>query len=104
MTRIVMAWVMSILVMTSLAACTASKPQVATDLNTGLEVAAALEGAYAARAGSDPKVVAELARLMAGAQAAVAAWEASTSPTDEAAANAAIAALVAYEASAHISP
>ncbi len=82
------------------AACTATRPQVTADLNAGLEVAAALEGAYAARPSADPKVVVELTRLMAAAQAAVASWEASSSPAEERAAAAAISALVAYEASA----
>ena len=75
-----------------------------TDLNAGLEVAAALQTAYAAKSSADPKVVADLTRLLATAQAAVASWETSTSSTDEALANAAISALVAYEASAHVTP
>ena len=84
-----------------LVACAATKPNVATDLNAGLEVAAALETAYAARPSANPKVTADLAHLLASAQAAVAAWNASDSPTDQALASAAIAALVAYEASAN---
>ncbi len=87
-----------------LSACAATKPEVSTDLNAGLEVATALETAYAARPSADPKIVADLTRLMASAQAAIGAWEVSTSPADAALANAAIAAFVAYEASAHITP
>ncbi len=88
----------------ALSACTATKPQVTTDLNAGLEVAAAVESAYAARPNANPKVVADLSRLLASAQAAVASWEASTSSSDEALASAAISALVAYEASANVTP
>lgn len=82
------------------AGCGATKPEVATDLSVALDVAATLEGAFAARPTADPKVVSELARLLATAQAAVASWQASSSPDDEAIANAAISALVAFEASA----
>ena len=88
----------------SLSACTATRPEVTTDLNAGLEVAAALESAYAARPSADPKIVADLTRLSSAAQAAVASWEASNSSSDEVLANAAISALVAYEASAHVTP
>ena len=85
-----------VLALVCLSACTATRPEVTTDLNAGLEVAAALESAYTARPSADPKVAADLTRLMATAQAAVASWEASSSPSDEALANAAI--------SAHITP
>ena len=103
-TRINSLYVVGTLALTCLSACTATKPEVTTDLNAGLEVASALESAYAARPTADPKVVADLTRLMASAQAAVASWEASSSSSDEAVANAAISALVAYEAAAHITP
>ncbi len=94
----------AVLALMCLSACTANRPEVTTDLNAGLEVAAALERAYTARPSADPKIVADLARLMATAQAAVASWEASSSSSEEAMANAAISALVAYEASAQITP
>ena len=96
--------VAAVLALACLSACTAARPEVTTDLNAGLEVAAALESAYVARPSADPKIVSDLARLMASAQAAIASWEASSSSSNEALANAAISALVAYEASAHITP
>jgi hypothetical protein len=83
-----------------LAGCTASKPQTATDLMIALDVAATAEGAYAARPDADPKKVTQVGRLLATAQAAVAAWSASSRPADQALASAAIAALVEYEGSA----
>ena len=83
----------------SLAGCAASKPEVATDLTVALDVAAAAEGVYAARPDADPKKVATLQRLLAVAQAAVASWQSSALPADEALASAAISALVEYEAS-----
>jgi hypothetical protein len=85
---------------TSLAGCAADKPAVAGDLTVALDVAATAEGVYAARPGADPAKVAELSRLLAVAQAAVAAWSASSLPSDQALASAAISALVAYEATA----
>ena len=87
-----------------LAGCAGDKPQVATDLTVALDVAATVEGAYAARPGSDPKNVAELARLLAVAQAAVASWNASSLPADQALAGAAISALVEFEATAGATP
>jgi uncharacterized lipoprotein YajG len=88
-----------------LGACaTTSTQKVASDLSVALDVAATLEGAYAARPTADPKVVAELSRLLAAAQAAVTSLQASGAAGDQAAANAAISALVAYEASAKITP
>jgi predicted RecA/RadA family phage recombinase len=84
--------------------CTTSRSQASTDLTAGLEVATAIEGVYAAQPKSDPKTVAEVSRLLLSAQAAVTAFAASTSPVDQAAASAAVAALVAYEASAPITP
>jgi hypothetical protein len=86
------------------AGCAISRPQATTDLTAGLDVAAAIESAYAAQPQADAKVVAEVARLLQSAQAAVTAFGVSTSSVDQAAAGAAIAALVAYEASANITP
>ncbi len=80
------------------------RPQLTADLVAGLEVASALEIAYAAKPGANPTVVAELSRLLASAQAALAAFSASTSSSNQAAASAAVAALVEYEASANVSP
>jgi hypothetical protein len=86
----------------ALGACSATTPQVAADMQLALDVAATVEGAYAAKPTADPKVTAELARLLAAAQAAVASLKASGSSGDQAAADAAIAGLVAYEASAQV--
>jgi hypothetical protein len=83
-----------------LAGCAADKPEVAGDLTVALDVAATIEGAYAARPDADPTKIAELSRLLASAQAAVVAWRASSLPADQALASAAISALVEYEASA----
>jgi len=91
-------------VLVALCGCAGGKAQVADDLDVALDVASVAEGAYAARPNADPKTVAQLSRLLSVAQAAVAAWQASTQPEDQAAASAAIAALVAYEASAGVSP
>jgi len=88
----------------SVAACSTSKPTAVVDLNLGLNLAASLEGAYAASTSADPAVVVHLARLMTVAQAAVASWSASSSPSDQALAQAAIAALVAYEVSVRATP
>jgi hypothetical protein len=87
-----------------LAGCAASKPAISGDLTVALDVAATIEGAYAAKPGSDPKKVATLSRLLAMAQAAVASWKASSLPSDQALASAAIAALAEYEASAGALP
>ena len=84
----------------SVAGCAGSKPEVAADLTVALDVAATVEGAYAERPDADPKKMAELSRLLAAAQAAVASWQASALPADQAIASAAISALVEYEASA----
>jgi hypothetical protein len=83
-----------------LAGCAASKPEVAADLTVALDVAAAAEGVYAARPSADPQKVATLSRLLSVAQAAVASWQASSLPADQAIASAAISALVEYEATA----
>jgi hypothetical protein len=87
-----------------LTGCAAEKPQVASDLNVALDVAAAAEGAYAARPNADAKTVAQLSRLLAVAQAAVTSWQTSSQPEDQALASAAVAALVEYEASAGVAP
>jgi hypothetical protein len=87
-----------------LAACTANTATISGDLDVALDVAAALEGVYAAGPKAKPATVANLVHLLAIAQAAVAAWKASGSDADEAAAGAAIAALVGYEATAIRSP
>jgi uncharacterized lipoprotein YajG len=89
-----------------LGACstTTSTQSVGNDLQVALDVAATVEGAYAARPTADPKVVADLSRLLAAAQAAVTSLQASGTAGDQAAANAAISALVAYEASAKVAP
>ena len=86
------------------AGCAGSQPQVDTDLNAGLEIAVALESAYAAEPTADPKIVAQAKRLVSTAEAAVTSFTTSTAPADQAAALAAIAALVAYEASSHLAP
>lgn len=84
--------------------CAGGKPQIASDLSVALDVAAAAEGAYAARPNADPKTVVQLSQLLAVAQAAVTSWQASASPDDQALASAAVAALVQYEASAGVAP
>ena len=103
-TRISVSQMAGAIALVLLSACTATRPEVTTDLNAGLEVAAALGSAYAARPNADPKIVADITRLTATAQAGVASWDASSSASDAALANAAISALVAYEASSHITP
>jgi len=87
-----------------LVGCTTTTPEQAADLTVALDLAATVEGAYAARPTADPMAVAELKRLLDSAQAAVAAWQASGSTSDRAIANAAIAALVEYEATAGGTP
>jgi len=81
------------------AGCAATRPQVTTDLETGLQVATSLEAVYAGLPSADPKVVAKLSLLLTVAQAAVGTFATSTNPTDGAAAEAAIAAALAYAAS-----
>jgi len=87
-----------------LGGCSGNKPQIAADLNVALDVAAAAEVAYAARPTADPKTVAQLSGLLTAAQSAVASWQASTKPEDQAIASSAVAALVEYEASAGVMP
>lgn len=81
-----------------LAGCSMTQPQAAADLNAAYNVAAAGEAAYAAQPGANPKTVAQMSQLLAGAQAALITWTNSQSPGNQAALNAAIAALIAYEA------
>jgi hypothetical protein len=83
-----------------LAGCAMTKPEAAADLNAAFNVAAAAEAAYAAHPGADPKTVAKMEQMLNAAQAALVSWTNSQSPADQAALNAAVAALVAYEASA----
>ncbi len=92
----------SLLLVLAAAGCAVGKPQMSADLSAGLEVAAALESAYAARPTANPQTVATMTRLLQVAQAAITAWESSSSTGDRAAADAAIAALVAFEASAGV--
>jgi hypothetical protein len=82
----------------SLAGCAASKQQSATELTAAYDVAAAAEAAYAARPGANPARVAQAARLLSAAQAALLTGSNSRSTADQTALNAAIAALVAYQA------
>jgi hypothetical protein len=77
-----------------------TQPEAAADLNAAFNVAAAGEAAYAAHPGANPKTVAQMSQLLSAAQAALTSWTNSQTPGDQAALNAAIAALVAYEASA----
>jgi hypothetical protein len=82
-----------------LTGCAATQQQEAADLTAAFNVAAAAEVAYAASPLANPQNVAQAARLLAAAQAALLTWSNSTAPADQTAANAAVAALVAYEAS-----
>ncbi len=82
------------------AGCSMTQPQAAADLNAAFEVAAAGEAVYAAQPKANPKTVAQMSQLLAAAQAALITWTSSQSAGDQAALNAAIAALVAYEAGA----
>ncbi len=82
-----------------LSGCGATAQTQVTEAEAVLGVAAALETAYAAQPSADPKVVAQLRGLLSAGQAALATWQASANPGDAQALNAAIAALMAYEAS-----
>jgi hypothetical protein len=86
------------------AGCTTATPEAQADLNAAFNVAAAAEAAYAAQPGANANMVAEMSQLLAAAQAALLAWTNSASPTDQTAASIAIAALVAFEASAERTP
>ncbi len=89
-----------VLIGVALAGCSMTQPEAAADLNAAFNVAAAGEAAYAAHPGANPKTVAQMSQLLSAAQAALTSWTNSQTPGDQAALNAAIAALVAYEASA----
>ncbi len=82
-----------------LTAC-ANQPETAADLNAAFNVAAAAEAAYTATPGVNPKTSAAMAQLLAAARAALTSWTNSPTPGQQAAVSAAIAALVAYQASA----
>jgi hypothetical protein len=82
-----------------LAACANTKPEQVADLTAAYNVAAAAEAVYAADASANGAKVAEAQRLLSAAQAALLTWSNSSLPADQTAASAAIAALVAYEAS-----
>jgi hypothetical protein len=81
-----------------LAGCAMTQTQAAADLNAAFNVAAAGEAAYAVQPGANPKIVAQMSQLLSAAQAALLTWTNSQSTGDQATLNAAIAALVAYEA------
>jgi hypothetical protein len=85
------------------AGCAANTQDAVAQANAAFDVAAALEAAYAASPSADPKVVTEFTRLLSAGQAALVTWQNSSSPGDQQALNAAIAALVAYEATSGIS-
>ena len=87
-----------------LAGCAATQTQQNAELTAAFNVAAAAEAAYAASPGADAKKVAEAARLLAAAQAALFSWTNSSDPADRKLADAAIAALVAYEATLQAAP
>jgi hypothetical protein len=82
------------------AGCAMSQPEAAADLNAAFNVAAAAEAVYAAHPGANPKTVAEMSQMLSAAQAALVSWTNSPTPGGQAGVNAAIAALIAYEASA----
>jgi hypothetical protein len=83
-----------------LAGCSMTQPEAAADLNAAFNVAAAGEAAYAAHPGANPKTVAQMSQMLAAAQAALVSWTNAQTPGNQAAVSAALAALVAYEASA----
>ena len=83
-----------------IAGCAVSQPEAAADLNVAFNVAAAAEAAYAAHPGANPKTLAQMSQLLSAAQAALVSWTNSPTPGEQAGLNAAIAALIAYEASA----
>jgi len=83
-----------------MAGCAANKVEVVDDLGLALDVASTAEGAYAASPHADQKALVELGHLLVAAQVAVATFQSSAAPVDEAAARAAIAALASCVASA----
>jgi hypothetical protein len=86
-----------------LAGCATGQPETAADLNAAFNVAVAAEAVYAAQPSANQKTVAEMHQLLAAAQAALVSWTNAPTPGQQAAVNAAIAALVAYEAGARAS-
>jgi nucleoid-associated protein YgaU len=89
---------LTVLGLLALPACTLTKQAQTVDATAAFNIAAAAEAGYAGQPGADPRKVAEAARLLSAAQAALLTWSNSANPDDQAALNAAIAALVAYEA------
>jgi hypothetical protein len=87
-----------------LAGCSSETPQTSADLNVAYNLAAAAEAAYAGQPSANPSTSAQLMHLLSAAQAALLTWQNSSAPSDQTAANAAIAALVAYEASVAATP
>ncbi len=85
----------------SLSGCGLTSQQ---DVTLGFDAASAAVGVYASSPKADPKVVAHLSQLLATAQAAYAAYQAAApgSTMEATALNAAIAALVEYEATAGV--
>jgi hypothetical protein len=88
----------AVIVCAFLGACTMTHQETTVDLNAALDVAAAAQAAYAAQPGANPSQVEHGRQLLAAAQAALLTWSNSTDPADQTAANAAMAALVAYQA------
>ena len=82
----------------AVSACTIQQPRMAADLNAAFEIAAAGAAAYSAQPTADPKAEATMRQLLAAAQAALVTWTNSPTAGEQASLNAAIAALVAYEA------
>jgi hypothetical protein len=87
-----------------LGGCAMTRQESTVDLNAALDVAAAGQASYAAQPGADPAQVAHGRQLLAAAQAALLAWSNSTNPADQTAADAAMAALVAYQAAGPAQP
>jgi len=79
-------------------ACASPSATQATDAQAALNIASVGVSVYAADPHANPQRVAELKALLSGAQAAVQSWAASGSSGDQAAASAALAALVSYQA------
>jgi hypothetical protein len=72
-------------------------------LNAAFNVAAAAEAVYAANPGANKQAITQMSELLAAAQAALVSWSNAPSPSSQSAVNAAIAALIAYEAAAKAS-
>ena len=88
----------TVLGLLTLSACALTRQEQTVDATAAFNIAVAAEAAYAGQPGADPRKVAEAARLLSAAQAALLTWSNSASPDDQVALNAAVAALVAYEA------